>query len=57
MAKTGEQYTTARHYLLDLHRPSRVTTLPPLSPATNSGYCWRRSSLGTEVRGLLGLGQ
>jgi hypothetical protein len=24
MAKTGERYTTARHYLLDLHRPDRV---------------------------------
>ena len=24
MAKTGERYTTARHYLLDLHRPENV---------------------------------
>ncbi len=24
MAKTGERYTTARHYLLDLHRPEHV---------------------------------
>ena len=24
MAKTGERYTTARHYLLDLHRPEHA---------------------------------
>ena len=24
MAKTGERYTTARHYLLDLHRPEQA---------------------------------
>ena len=24
MTKTGERYTTARHYLLDLHRPGQA---------------------------------
>ena len=27
MAKTGERYTTARHYLLDLHRPGNDATM------------------------------
>jgi hypothetical protein len=39
MAKTGERYTTARHYLLDLHRQEQVTADID------------RSSLGDDVPG------
>ena len=34
MAKTGEQYTTARHYLLDLHRPEQAEAGASSLPAS-----------------------
>src|SRR3954462_8510156 len=33
MAKTGERYTTARHYLLDLHHPEPSNADIALSPS------------------------